>query len=647
MVYTCILKDTYVLLMQEPKEIRIGDREFRPQFSGEKRRRVEKWDTYQYIPLITNLRKLLNDSTVIEQIEICTERIHADGLIEDICDGTIFTDHPLFSQDPFALQIIAYYDELEICNPLGTHVKCHKLGIVFYTLANIPPQYRSQLKMINLAIVATVPIIEKHGLDKVLEPFITDLNILATTGITLCVQGVQRTLRGALLAFLADNLASNDLGGFKKSFSFAFRSCRTCLVTKDTLTSGFVSEAYEMRNECTHCRQCDLLEGPTASHYSKTYGINRRSSLLNIKFYCMFGGGLPHDAMHDILEGMAPLEVKLLLIQCIKDGLFTLEYFNNRLVNFAFGYSESNKPIPILSRVLHSENSIRASASQMSQLLRVLPFLVGDKIPENNEYWLCFLILRRIIDIVLCPVLSDSLCMTLKLLINEHHEKFVMLYGAGAYIPKMHFMLHYPEQIKAIGPMVRTWTIRHEAKLHFFKQAARLLNFKNVAYALANRHQRWMCYAQASEKLVCSSFECGPPLRETGITLVKDENNDIQDSLLHIVPDLSLEAVVFHPKWVKKDGILYQCNNVYLITGSDGLDPIFSHLDDLLVIGGDMCVFVVSLCNVNYYDSHYHAYVINVTSHRFVTSILHDHNVYHGHKLADGQTYISLKYLKL
>ena len=27
-----------------------------------------------------------------------------------------------FSQDPHALQIIAYYDEVELCNPLGTHV---------------------------------------------------------------------------------------------------------------------------------------------------------------------------------------------------------------------------------------------------------------------------------------------------------------------------------------------------------------------------------------------------------------------------------------------------------------------------------------------------------------------------------------------
>ena len=101
-----------------------------------------------------------------------------------------------------------------------SYSKRHKIGIVFYTLGNIDPIYRSQFRLINLAIIATVPIIEKYGLNKVLEPFISDLNTLSTKGII--VSGVSRTYKGALLVFLADNLASNDLGGFKKSFSFAF-----------------------------------------------------------------------------------------------------------------------------------------------------------------------------------------------------------------------------------------------------------------------------------------------------------------------------------------------------------------------------------------------------------------------------------------
>ena len=74
------------------------------------------------------LKRLLNDPTINEQIESPHNR--NDGLIEDFCDAALFKQHPLFSKDPFALQVIAHYDELEVTNALGSHVKKHKVGIV-------------------------------------------------------------------------------------------------------------------------------------------------------------------------------------------------------------------------------------------------------------------------------------------------------------------------------------------------------------------------------------------------------------------------------------------------------------------------------------------------------------------------------------
>ena len=127
----------------------------------------------------------------------------------------------------------------------------------------------------NLAIVATVPVIEKHGLDNILAPFVTDLNTLATTGITLNANGINCTYKGTLLAFLADNLASNDMGGFKKSFSFSYRCCHTCMVTRDILSSHFASDFYEKRNEVSHLTHLQELDGDIDGHYSKTNGVNR------------------------------------------------------------------------------------------------------------------------------------------------------------------------------------------------------------------------------------------------------------------------------------------------------------------------------------------------------------------------------------
>lgn len=52
-----------------------------------------------------------------------------DGLLSDFCDGDVFRAHPLFSRDPHALQLILYFDEFEVCNPLGSRANKHKIGI--------------------------------------------------------------------------------------------------------------------------------------------------------------------------------------------------------------------------------------------------------------------------------------------------------------------------------------------------------------------------------------------------------------------------------------------------------------------------------------------------------------------------------------
>lgn len=52
-----------------------------------------------------------------------------DQYVGDFCDGMLYKQHKLFGQDSKALQIIAYSDEVEVCNPLAGHAGIHKLGI--------------------------------------------------------------------------------------------------------------------------------------------------------------------------------------------------------------------------------------------------------------------------------------------------------------------------------------------------------------------------------------------------------------------------------------------------------------------------------------------------------------------------------------
>ena len=349
-------------------------------------------------------------------------------MFEDLCDGNLFKNHPLFSANPLALQIILFYDELEFCNPLGTHVKKHKLSIFLFTLGNIDPKCRSSLRVIHLLIQIQNQLLKKYGLDLILHPLIEDLNMIATQGITMLINGIERTFHGALLLCLGDNLGLNTLGGFKQSFSFAFRFCRTCYVTKSDYKSLSESSTVKLCSSEKHAQDCGFLSGPTEDHYSRTYGNNRRSILMDIPMYSMFHGGLPHDVMHGILEGIAPLQMALLLHHIILNRYLTLEEYNFRLKNFDYGYTETNRPQAIASRQILTEGKhLKISASQSLLLIRLLPLLIGDMVPTDDLNWKCFIILTKTVDIIMCPWSSVDLCAILKWNTMTNLSQFIQL----------------------------------------------------------------------------------------------------------------------------------------------------------------------------------------------------------------------------
>ena len=191
---------------------------------------------------------------------------------------------PLFSTEKTALQIIGYYDEVEVVNPIGSCVSKHKLGCLFFTPGNIQPKHRSTLKEINLVGVGKHEDIIKYGIDTFLCPFVDDLKRVYCHGIEVCIiKGNDvHTIYGGLIAFLADNLAAHAVVGFKESMSFALRICRTCMNTPENSPTCYSEFHCQLRDPERHLNECELLQGPLGSHYSTNFGINRRSILEDV-----------------------------------------------------------------------------------------------------------------------------------------------------------------------------------------------------------------------------------------------------------------------------------------------------------------------------------------------------------------------------
>lgn len=95
------------MIVQEPQTVQVGEPYHTTQFAGSIRRHVQVYDTSTFpccSPFTT-----CSAMPVIDQIEQSSNRVHSNGALHYICDGELFRLHPLFLQDPLALQIITFY----------------------------------------------------------------------------------------------------------------------------------------------------------------------------------------------------------------------------------------------------------------------------------------------------------------------------------------------------------------------------------------------------------------------------------------------------------------------------------------------------------------------------------------------------------
>ena len=111
-------------------------------------------------------------------------------------------------------------------------------------------------------------------------------------------------------------------------------------------------------------------------------------------------------------------------------------------------------------------------------------------LPVDDKSWQCFGLLLSILDICTSHSCSADTVAYLTTLIEEHYLLFKEVYPHASITPKMHFLVHYPEQILRFGPVIYSRTIRYESKLKLCKQAAKFGNFKNICFSVAQKHQR-------------------------------------------------------------------------------------------------------------------------------------------------------------
>ncbi|XP_056450915.1 uncharacterized protein LOC130386152 isoform X1 [Gadus chalcogrammus] len=555
--------------------------------------------TLQYVPILQSLSQILSLSDIQEKAFNSSYTSH-EGRYESFHDGTHFKENPFLATENITLPLLLYIDDFEVCNPLGTSRKKHKITAVYWVLANIPPQFRATLKSIYLAVLCKATDVKKYGYEAVLEPLLKDLVQLEEEGLFIPALG--KKIKGTIVSVVADNLGAHSIGGFVESFSGS-HVCRFCLGALSEFQKKEVrAGSFRARTRQEHSLHVQTAsENPTLTH---CFGVKRQCPLTNKLQHFHVLSGYPPDLLHDLFEGIVPRELALCLNDLIKKKYFTLFQVNDLIRQFPYKWTDktdSPQPVPLN---FATRRSVGGNAHENWCLLRLLPLIIGFKVPESEPAWHLLMDLKDIVELVVSPVHTDETIRHLDIKIAEHRHRYLQVFPEAKLLPKHHFLEHYPQLIKAFGPLAALWTMRFEAKHSFFKRVVRHTScFRNILLSLAVKHQFMLAYHFHGTDILKPALSVSN-LSTVPVDVLKE---NIQEAVQRKFPG---ETCVQVTNTVTCYGTCYSVGMI-LPYGSTGGLPDFVELNLILVMRGQLA-FAVK-CLHSWYWEHLRAFELEST----------------------------------
>ena len=170
----------------------------------------EKPETMQYIPIKESLKILIEDETFIKQ-KSEDPYYHEPNVIKDVMDGLNFRRNKFFSENPTAVPLILFQDELEVTNPLGAGKSKHKIQCTYWTTTDIIPAFRCKVKSTQLCSLVLSRYWKKHGNDACNRNLVNDLKELENVGVEINKPS-KKIIKAGLCLIVGDNLGQHQLG---------------------------------------------------------------------------------------------------------------------------------------------------------------------------------------------------------------------------------------------------------------------------------------------------------------------------------------------------------------------------------------------------------------------------------------------------
>ncbi|CAF4009238.1 unnamed protein product, partial [Rotaria sp. Silwood1] len=428
-----------------------------------------------YIPLKQSLSSMLQNGQLMQAIidninSLSTRAAKDNDLILSNRQSRSVKSNLSRQTNSNSLLLKLYTDGIGITNPIGAKKDSHKFTCFYYLLDDLPDIVRSQVNSIGLHCICYTKHLNKDNNRSILMKILVEnLNKLQTEGIT--VPCLSSRIYFVFSTVSGDNLASNEVGGFQKSFSSG-SFCHHCFVTYEQRHIPLTDISFVPRTRIKH----DII-------VNKIIANNEGQIIQSVKNESWFKDligfhateSLPPDLMHDIAE------------EAIQKRLLTYAEIEQRTSCFIYGFYDSSNKSPPVKKQQITHSNIAGSASQKLCLFRLFPIVFHDIIDDLTLLPL-YTILREIISYIYANPLRkswlsylDGLCKQFHSLMIEHLPDHVT--------PKVHFLIEYPRSIETHGLPILNSCIRFEAKHLYFKQIAiRTFNFKNSLLTLYKRH---------------------------------------------------------------------------------------------------------------------------------------------------------------
>ena len=479
--------------------------------------------TFQYVSLVGQCEQLISHPVVQASLlsDLSEEDIVGGGVYEDVRSGLNHRSRRSH------LPLFVFYDDFEILNAVGNKAGKQKLGGIYFTIGSVP--FRSRKRHIFLLSLCRSSYFKRYR-EKILAPLVRDAKFLEQVGLPMGMnaQGEEVRVKISIEVLIGDNLGCHTIGGFTENFSTAQKICRFCYCTPDSIQ--IVSSA----DDCA-LRTSSLYE----AELSKVRDAEFEPSLcskLGIKVECELNAlssfhvvtSMPPDYAHDILEGSARVVISAVLTELVTTRIVSFDTINESLMSFPYSSAEENRPETL--KWWKGKVLCKQTAKECWTLLRLLPLAVGGHVQEENKAWEILLAYLTIVRMIISPSFTESELVLLQRSIESWLHEFKMRYGDIRITPKMHYLLHYSDQIRKHGALISVSTLRYE---HKHQQLKKLLettkNYKNPAYTLAWRHQLWIAPKVGSNDFFTykSSIDVCSPALVNGVPDHATESCDV------------------------------------------------------------------------------------------------------------------------